>query len=100
MVTKESTTRTGTPLPASTGLIRYYNPDPVILSSEPMLELSPTARMLLSQNPRPPDRGFLVTAFSSLRQIRRHPIEFVRFHRKRWAEPFATHAPDFSYERR
>jgi hypothetical protein len=42
MVSKDSTMRTGTPLPASASLIRYYNPDPIILSSEPMLELSPT----------------------------------------------------------
>ena len=52
---------------------------PLILSSEPMLELSPTARMLLSQDPHAPDRGFSATAFSCMRQIRRHPIEFVRF---------------------
>ena len=71
--------RTGTPLPASAGPIRYYNPDPIILSSEPMLELSQTARMLLSQDPHTLDRGVLATAFSCMRQIRRHPIEFVQF---------------------
>jgi preprotein translocase subunit Sec61beta len=51
MVSKESTMRTGTPLSASAGLIRYYNPDPVILSSEPMLELSPTGRNVAFPKP-------------------------------------------------